>query len=161
VDPVRRAGVDALGRVGESEVPTGGEARFGLEDRPDHVLGGAGIRRRLQHHQDAGSQGPSDLLGGRQDHREIGRPVGERGRQAEHDDVDVAERRRRVAEDGVAERLDLGIGDVHDVGTAVPEGPDLRGVLVDADDRESRLVHRGEQRQPDVAEPDDGGHGIA
>ena len=44
----RVAGVDPLGRVAEEEVDLGPQAAR-LEDRPQQLLGRAGIRGRLEH----------------------------------------------------------------------------------------------------------------
>ena len=155
--PVDAARVDALGREGEVEVATGPQPGA-LEHRRDLLAGRARVGGALEHDQVAGAQAPRQALGRAQHGRQVGLAVlGERGRKADQDGVDRAQ---RVPGRGGAHRpLPHQRGEpfgrhVLDVGLARVDAVDLRLDRVQPEDRDAGLAEGHRERQADVAEPD-------
>ena len=151
--PVTR--VDALRRVAEEEVGAALQPGRALEDRPEESLGHARIDRALEDDDGPGSEAGANGPAGVGDGAEIG-PVGPIDRRRDGDDVHVAsgdrtrigaDRERAGAEvrtDDLARPVGSVVELVHALG--VPVEPD-HGEVPGEGDRE---------RQPDVAEADDG-----
>ena len=90
----RLAGIDALGRVAELEVHAGPQAGALLQDRPQVLLGHAGIDRRLQDDDVARCKVFADRSGRLGQRREVGTPLFvDRCRDADDVKVGLAERR--------------------------------------------------------------------
>ncbi len=163
-DDLRRVGdrvigaprVDALGRVGEVEVRAGAQAR-GLEQRQQDLAGGPRVGRRLQDDGLPPREHPGDGRGRRAHVGEIRLAlVGKRRGDADQDRVAAAQG-RRLARRGQApaeRRQRLG-GDVLDVALPRGEPSDALGVVVEADDVDTRLAEGEGERQAHVAEADD------
>jgi hypothetical protein len=154
--PAGVAGVDALGRVAEEELP-GLEARALLEQRPHQLVGGAGIGRRLEHDQRAGPQPAGQ--GGRRvlDVRQVGRAVAQRRRDRDHGDVERPDvsgvAHRAVA--GPQRAAELVVGDVGHVRVAGLQGGGPVGRRLEPDHVEADLDRPHRHGQTDVALPDD------
>src|SRR5439155_20275434 len=69
--PAAIAGIDPLRREGQEEVPPGGEPAR-LEARAQDLLRGAGIRRRLEHHELPAVDDGGDRGGRRHDEGDVG-----------------------------------------------------------------------------------------
>ena len=151
-------------RSGEAEVGTRPQAaRF--EPGADHLVDGAGIGGRFQHDELPGVQVRGNLLDRGDDVRQV-RIAGlaQRGRHADVDRVDTGQRGeigRRREQAGLDRRPHVGGGHVGDVGLAAQDGRDPLAVDVEADRRHPGAGEGSDQRQADVAEPDDAGAHLA
>jgi len=155
---VAKAGILALRREGEEEVAPAGQAG-GLEDRLEHLGGGAGIGGRFEHDQLARAQPRGDRAGGGLDIGQVGLAVaGERGRHADQERVGLGQA-GEVGGGGQPSlrhrRRDLRARDVLDVALAAVEPRHIGRVDVEAEHGEAGPRGGQRQRQPDIAQPDD------
>ena len=156
--PLGAARIDPLRREGEAEVRAGAEPAR-LEPRPHHFVDGAGIGGRLEYDELSRVQVRGNLLD-RGDHVRQIRIAGlaQRGRDADVHRIDsgqTCEVGGRREQAGLDRRLQVGGGHVGDVGLAAPDGRGPLRVDVEADRRHPGAGERHDQRQPDIAEPDD------
>ncbi len=150
------ARVDALRGEGEVEVRAHPQPT-GLQPRPDDLVGGPRVRRRLQHDERAGPEVCGDVVDGRVHRAEIGGAmVGERRRHTHHD-------RGRVRDDlgpiGGLEALlahgaHIGVGDVVHVRAPGVQPLDHLSAAVETDHLQARGSRGPGQRQPHVTESD-------
>ena len=152
------ARVDPLGREGEVEVLA--DLQTGLLERgQEHLAGRARVRRGLEDHELTRAQRGADRGRRGEDERDVRvTRLGEGGRHADRDDVALGEPghvRRRLQQSGVAQRGDLGLLHVLDVGATVVDGRDHVFLDVEAERGDSGLPRLDRQRQPDVTESDD------
>src|SRR6266568_1727531 len=136
------------------------------DPRGDHLLGGAGVGRRLQNHQIPDRKVRGYHVHRRDHHRQVGRSVDQRGRDA--DDVAVATAEylrigRELQVPRAESLLELGVAHVLDRAPPGGETPDVLFVDVIADDTVARFRRRQRERKADVAQPQDSdspaGHG--
>ncbi len=151
--------VDALGRVGEVEILPGDQAAP-LEDLPERTHRGPRIGRRLEDEELARADVLAQVAGGRKHGAKIGvlRRV-DRRRHTDEDRVGLGDPCLALGRDPEPTAQRGGeplVGDVVDRRPPGPDRPDARLRDVDPLDLEACLGERHGQRQPDVAEADDG-----
>jgi hypothetical protein len=119
--------IDALGAVAQEEVGAGTQPAAGLQDRADHLLGGAGVTGGLQHHQGTGPQVRGEGSGCGLDVGQVGGAVGERGRDGHDSSVEASTHGGAGGGDEPAGAQTLAehlVADVLDVGPAGAQGID-------------------------------------
>ena len=149
------AGVDALGRVGDIEVPSAHKAAFALEHGCADILRHAGIHGALVADDGTGPQVAPDGLARRDNGRKVGRLVAVDGRGDRDDDkTGLADARLVGGELHLRLRNTL----VADLERRIVTGTvllDLFTVDVETDNAEF-LGESDRQRHTDIAEPHDG-----
>jgi hypothetical protein len=152
------ARVDPLRRERQREAEPGAQPGRLLQQRPDHLLGGAGIGRRFQRHHGARPQQPAGGPRRRPDRAQVG-PAGHRQGRRHADDDHVLRPDLRLGRHGPEPLADhpghLGVGHVVHVRPAGHQaGHDLGpGVIAGHPEPGPRRLDR--EREADVAEPDD------
>ncbi len=150
--------IDALWRVTDVEVDAGLQAGCRFERWREQLVGRARVSGRLQHDQAPGPNAWADLFGRVPDRRQIGHPVGERRRDRDDGDIELAE------VDGVGGRViatrghgsfDLDVGDIAHVRPAAAQLLHLACVDVVGRGDVADLNGSQRKRQPHVALADD------
>jgi hypothetical protein len=139
------------------EALPGHQAAGRLQHRPDDLLGGAGVRRRLEDDELPGVQVLGHGADGCPDRGQVGAALdAQRRRHADHDGVSVGEDGRvgGRAEPALDHRGDVGVVEVVDVRAAGVEAVDHAVVHVEPHDAESGAGRLLGERQADVAEAD-------
>ncbi len=155
---LRVAGIDPFGAEGQIEIDVQLQTRS-FQDRQHHFIGGAGIRRALQHHQVALLQMRHDAFRRADDERQIGR-FGRVVRRGHTDEDRLGFAHRGVIGGGAQQillhqRRNIDRRHVGDVTAPRVQLVHLRAAQIDAHHRHAGPSKRHRQRQSHVSQPDD------